>query len=181
MVLIREDELLDRCKRGERDAFGPIVRTYEGRIYAYAATMVRDGEEAKDLTQETFIRAYTRLHQFELGRPFLPWLMSIARSRCIDSIRARRSRTQYEVHGGEMLSNRPDPATGTGAIMDDEDRRSMVWQALSRLRPQEREILTLKDISELKYDEVARILGIPRGTVASRVFMARRALAQQIG
>ncbi len=180
MVLIREDELLKRCRRGERDAFGPIVCTYEGRIYAYAVTMVRDGEEAKDLTQETFIRAYQRLHQFEPGRPFLPWLMSIARSRCIDWIRAKRSRTRYEVHAGEMLSNIPDPATGAAISTENDDRRSMVWKALSRLRPQEREILTLKDISELKYDEVAQIMGIPRGTVASRVFMARRALAQQI-
>jgi len=181
MVLIREAELLRRCKAGEWDAFEPIVRSYEGRIHAYAVTMLRDAEEARDATQETFIRAYQRLHQFESGRPFLPWLMSIARTRCIDAIRARRSRARYEVCAGEMLPNIPDPAPEAGRAIERENRRSLVWKALGQLRPQEREILTLKDVSELKYDEVAEILGIPRGTVASRVFAARRALAHQLG
>ncbi len=182
-----ERELLERCRRGDRDAYEPIVRSCEGRVLGLLRGLTGDLDEARDLAQDSFLRAYLNLHRYDLDRPFLPWLLAIARRLFLDSRRRRGGRDDVRgFHEGE-LQRIPDSAgigdasSGTdGGIEGSETVKKKVWSALGRLSATQREVLVLKDIVELSYAEIASIMGIPIGTVASRVYKARRSLHSEL-
>jgi RNA polymerase sigma-70 factor (ECF subfamily) len=140
--------------------------------------MTGDYDDARDLTQETFIRAYQRIRQFQIGRPLAPWLLAIARNQFRDDRRRRREHVRLDEQTTDQISAAPDQMSGGERRAMADSARRKVWEALGRMRAHEREILVLKDITELGYAEIAAILGIPRGTVASRVYNARRTLAR---
>jgi len=154
---------IEACKSGQRAAFEPLVRRYGPRAYRFALALVRDAEEAKDLSQEAFIRAYVSMHRFDSERPFYPWFLTILRNVCLSHLRRRRVKVDLE------------------QIPELEDRRELspdvkvrVEQALMSLSTHDREILELKAFQDLSYREISELLEIPRGTVMSRLYHARR-------
>jgi RNA polymerase sigma-70 factor (ECF subfamily) len=175
MTAATESRYLRLCQLGHSAPFDPIVKGYENRVFRALFALTRDYDDARDLTQETFIRAYERIRQFQIGRPVAPWLLAIARNQFRDARRRRREHVRLDRGTADQIPDRTGswerPARADAA-------RRRVWEALHRMRPPEREILVLKDITELGYAEIASILGIPRGTVASRVYNARRSLAR---
>ena len=178
MTPAAESRHIRLCQLGHSASFEPIVKGYESRIFTAMFAMTGDYDEARDLTQETFIRAYERIRQFRIGRPLAPWLLAIARNQFRNARRRRREHVRLDRGTTDQISAIPDQtSTSERPAMVDETRQR-VWEALHRMRPQEREILVLKDISELGYAKIATILGIPGGTVASRVYNARRSLAR---
>ena len=176
-----ERDLIVACRRGDTCAFEPIVRNYERRLYALLLTLTGDPEEARDLVQDAFIRAWRRLETFDNARPLGPWLLAVARSCWMDSRRKAHRRLPHLSIESDALP----PLCSTGAEPDagaiDAERAEQLWRAFEQLLPHEREVLLLKDIQELPYEQVARAIGIPRGTVASRVFHARRHLRELLG
>ncbi len=171
-----ERELIRQCKGGGPQYYQPIVRAYEGAGLRLALGMMGNTEDARDALQEAFVKAWHALPKFDLKRPFGPWFFQILRNQCRDMLRSRQARFRVET-----LDERMD-AHAAGEDVDPEARRrrkaarEVLWQGLERIGPEHREILVLKELEGFRYAEIASILSIPDGTVASRLYHARRAL-----
>lgn len=166
-----------RCQRGDQAAFEPLVRRYMRRAAAFALGWAGNHEDALDLSQEAFARAFRSIRRFDPERPFYPWFHRILRNLCINHIgRARHSRELPMEDGMSISGGGPSPAER--AERADVSRR--VREAIGRLQPQDREIVILREFQDHSYAEIAEILQIPQGTVMSRLHNARRRLKIEI-
>ena len=171
-----ERELVRLCKAGGARFYEPIVRTYEGPGLRIAVGMLGSADEAQDALQEAFVKAWQSLPRFDVERPFGPWFFRILRNHCRDVIRSRRSRSRLESRD-EKLELRPaGTATDPEHLRMRNEAKELLWKALSEIGDEHREILVLKELEDLRYAEIADILDVPEGTVASRLYHARRAL-----
>jgi len=175
-----DSSLVVRAQAGDRDAFGVLVERYMRRAYRQALALVGSREDALDLSQEAFARAYRARQTIDPGRPFYAWFHQILRRLCLNFLRDTQARTKVVAADGTWIvvdaAARDDPAA---AIELGEMRRALA-DAIQRLPPHEREILVLKEFEELKYREIAALLDIPVGTVMSRLYSARRRLAEAL-
>lgn len=171
-----ERELIRKCREGAPGFYEPLVRAYEGRALRAATAILGDREAARDAVQEAFVRAYRSLDGYDVSRPFEPWFFRILRNRCRDVVRSREARRERRRRVEEELSSRGAAHGDARSDAARRDLRRTVHRALDRVTREEREILVLKDMEGFTYGEIAEILGIPQGTVASRLFHARRAL-----
>lgn len=173
-----ERELIRKCKSGDARFYEPLVRAYEGPGMRVALGMMGNREDALDALQEAFVKVYDSLSRFDLRRPFAPWFFRILRNQCRDMLRSRQARFKIEALD-ERLEFRP-----AGTATDPERRRQrsaareLLWKALEKLPEDHREVLVLKELEGFRYGEIAEILDIPEGTVASRLYHARRALKE---
>jgi RNA polymerase sigma-70 factor (ECF subfamily) len=170
-------DLVVRARSGEPEAFEAVVRSYQKRVYGVALRMTRRHEVADDITQETFVRAYSHLDRFELGRPLAPWLTRIAVNLSINYLTAAARREQQFAEGdGPAAEPRaegdPDPLTD---LLSLEFRRALDV-AVQKLPPDQRIVFDLKVHDEMRYEEIAEVLEISTGTVMSRLFRARQKL-----
>ncbi len=185
MARVREapfdySELIARCRVGDDLAWEALVRRLEGRVYAIALHYLRDREEARDAAQDIFVRLYEKLHTVRDDKPFLAWLVRLARNSCID--RLRRLRVRTPAHSVE-LNEAPEPATGSPTpeeVCLDTDRDRRLYRALGTMDEREREIIVLKDIQEMKLAEIAEMMSAPLGTIKSRWHRARVELAKAV-
>ncbi len=172
MEFAAEQQALEFCKQGRKEAFRPLVDAYFARLVRVARAVVGDAEEAYDLVQEAFIAAYRAIDTFTLGRPFYPWMRGILLNRCKVYMRtrrrtARRSRAAAERPGHWVLGATVSPAPERRRTSD------LVRRAMAQVHEDDREILVLKHIEGYSYAELAETLGIGSGTVASRLYRAR--------
>jgi RNA polymerase sigma-70 factor (ECF subfamily) len=175
-----ERELIRKCKTGDSQFFEPLVRAYEKPGLRLALGMLGNLEDAKDAVQNAFIKTFDALARFDLKRPFGPWFFQILRNQCRDQLRSRKARFRLEALD-ERLELRPaDPEKGPARLRERAQAREMVWEALERIGEEHREILVLKELQGFRYGEIAAILEIPEGTVASRLYHARRALKEAL-
>ncbi len=171
-----ERELIRKCKAGDARFYEPLVRAYEPSGLRLATAMMGNVEDARDALQEAFVKTYDALHRFDLRRPFGPWFFQILRNQCRDMLRSRQARFKVEALD-ERLELRPASAErGPERVRQRNAARALLWSALERIGDEHREILVLKELEGFRYTEIAQILDIPEGTVASRLFHARRAL-----
>lgn len=176
-----ERELLERARRGDTRAFDEIVTAHRTRVYAIVFQILRNEEDAMDLSQETFIRAWRSLHKFDGRHPVTTWLHRIATNAAIDLIRRRQVRPQCELTDGPLAvdpASRTTPATFAvpGEGIDRQDLRSLLDKALDSLSPEHRAVVVLREVEELSYDEIAGRTKTSVGTVMSRLFYARKHL-----
>ncbi len=177
MDTLDERALLTQCRQGDRDSFDPIVLRYMRQATGFALGWTGNQEDALDLSQEAFARAYRSLGSFDATRPFFPWYHKILRNLCLNHIsRAARRHEVPLVDGEEFEQTGLTPQQHA----EREELRRQVWQALRRLDPAHREILILREFQQLTYAELATVLEIPRGTVMSRLHEARRKLRLQL-
>lgn len=175
-----ERELMRKCRAGEARFYEPVVRAYEGRALRVAAGMMGDREAARDAVQDAFIRAWQSLDGYDPERPFGPWFFRILRNRCRDLLRGRSSRRGREERSARRAPGYgPDDPDGR-RVQDRRDHRRLVWDALDRIDTKHREVLVLKELDGLSYEEIADVLEIPSGTVGSRLYHAREALRRQL-
>ena len=175
-----ERELLRKCQKGDSRFFEPIVRAYEPAGLRVALGMMGNPDDARDALQDAFVKTWQTLGRFDLKRPFGPWFFQILRNQCRDALRKRKARFMREALD-ERLEMRPaDPESGPERRRERRAARERIWKALEQLSEDHREILVLKEIEGFRYGEIAGILEIPEGTVASRLFHARRALAEVV-
>ncbi|HXG10248.1 MAG TPA: sigma-70 family RNA polymerase sigma factor [Gemmataceae bacterium] len=177
-----DEELLRRFCRGQKEAFGVLVRRYERELYGYLRRYLGDTNLAEDVFQNTFLQVYLKSSQYEEGRPVRPWLYTIATNQAIDALRRngrhqaisldqeREETGEGEVHNlMELLESRgPSPLDAAQG----QERRERVRASVDRLPDFLREVLILAYYQGLKYREIADILGIPVGTVKSRLHAA---------
>lgn len=161
--------LVRRAADGDIDAFEEIVRSLRPPVVRYVDHLVRDSALAEDIAQETFVRCHANLARYEFEGRFTTWLVQIARNAGIDAIRARDRR-------GRLAARAAPPAAAT-----DPHAHAEVRAALASLPPRLREPLLLIEVVGLSYAEAAEVLGVPAGTVKSRVFHARRRVARWFG
>ncbi len=175
-----ERELIRKCKAGDARFYEPLVRAYEPAGLRLAVGMMGNMEDAHDALQEAFIKTYQSLPRFDLRRPFGPWFFQILRNQCRDMLRSRQARFKVETLD-ERLELRPaDAEHGPERRRERAAARDLLWRALERIGEEHREILVLKELEGFRYAEIAAILDIPEGTVASRLFHARRALKEAL-
>jgi RNA polymerase sigma-70 factor (ECF subfamily) len=177
-----DEDLLARFRNGQREAFGQLVRRYERELYGYLRRYLGDANLADDVFQNTFLQLYTKIGQYEAGRPVRPWLYTIATHQAIDALRrsgrhqalsldqTREELGDNDVHSlMTLLENRmPGPLD----LAQAEERRQQVRASVERLPDFLRQVVVLAYYQGLKYREIADIVGIPVGTVKSRLHAA---------
>jgi RNA polymerase sigma-70 factor, ECF subfamily len=172
-----ERELIRKCRGGDPRFYEPLVRAYEPQGLRMALGMMGNPEDAWDALQEAFVKAFQSLSRFDPDRAFGPWFFQILRNQCRDMLRSRAARFRVEVVDDDLLSYQSD--RGPGSTQRERERteaRRLLWSALERVPEDQREILVLKELEGFRYQEIASVLDIPEGTVASRLFHARKAL-----
>jgi RNA polymerase sigma-70 factor (ECF subfamily) len=175
-----ERELIAKCQAGGPRFYEPIVRAYEGPGMRLALGMMGNADDARDALQEAFVKAWQSLARFDPRRPFGPWFFQILRNQCRDMLRSRQARFKVETLD-ERLEARPAGAkTSPERLREKQAAKELLWQALEKVGPEHREILVLKELQGFRYQEIASILDIPDGTVASRLYHARRALKEAL-
>jgi RNA polymerase sigma-70 factor (ECF subfamily) len=145
-----------------------------------AIAMMGNAEDAKDALQMAFIKTYDTLPRFDLRRPFGPWFFQILRNQCRDMLRSRKAKFTTEALD-ERLEQRPaDVERGPERMRERNAAKELLWRGLEKIGTEHREILVLKELEGFRYSEIAQILEIPEGTVASRLYHARHALRQAL-
>ena len=176
-----DGDLLDRCRRGEEAAWHELVAQHTKKVFGLAYRFSGRVDEAEDLTQEIFVKVYQSLDRYrENDGAFPGWLMTVARNRAIDHYRSRRM---------EKLGRADDPAAldvvasaedGPLRTLERHERIQFVHRGLRSLPPDLREPLILFDLQGVPYEEIATTLGLPLGTVKSRINRARVELAKRL-
>lgn len=161
-----EQEWIRRCRNGSRRAYEPLVRRYARWAESFAYRRVGDREEARDLAQEAFARAFHAMPRFRPGRPFLPWFLTILDNVCRSYLRRRRPEVG--------LDQIREPASDGG--MGSVHQRLLLERGLRGLSDEQRRVVVMRDLEGYVHREVAERLGIPEGTVMSRLHAARRRL-----
>lgn len=152
------------CLAGNVDAFRHFVEQYQHRALAHARVLTRNEADAADATQDAFVDAFRNLRAFDPSRPFYAWFYVLLRNRCFK----QRSRRGTRSESGIPVAAGVDPGVSE-AHLD-------LWRAIDRLSPEDAELVVLKHIEGWTYDELSRVLGVPRGTVMSRLYVARQRL-----
>jgi RNA polymerase sigma-70 factor (ECF subfamily) len=176
---IPDRDVVRDVRRGDRDAFGHLVRGYQGRLFGLVLMMVREPSGAEEAPQDAFVRAFTQIHQYEDQRPFHPWLASIA-VRLAQNWLRRHGRTARRE--GTSLESAEEPGATAAALtklIADEQSRGL-WQAVTALPSGERTAVILYYRDEMAVRDVAGALGVTTGTVKTRLFRARRHLRERV-
>lgn len=153
------------CRTGNVDAFRHFVDRYQSRALAHARLLTRNEADAADATQEAFVDAFRNLHAFDPSRHFYAWFYVLLRNRCFKQRSRRGTRSES---GFESAPGGVDPGLSE-AHLD-------LWRAIDRLASDQAELIVLKHIEGWTYEELSRALGMPRGTVMSRLYGARQRL-----
>jgi RNA polymerase sigma-70 factor (ECF subfamily) len=169
-----EDEVLvERCLNGDREIFGKILERYEKRVFNVSLRIVRDPEDARDITQTVFIRVFTNLERFDPRYRLYSWIYRIAVNESIKSLKRRRRVDPFE-------DDVPSPAKSAEDRLDSSEISRGIQRCLMRLRPEYRVVIVLRHFADCSYRDMAHILGIPEKTVKSRLFSARRLMRDEL-
>ena len=174
-----DKHILARARRGELDAFEELVRQYEKRVYAVALRSSGSPEDAADITQEVFLRAWRSIESFRGDSGFSTWLFRITMNLCVDQARHKNAQPQTQpLVVGEEDAERPIPDTAPTPEehLENSELGRELAAALDEVSEEHRRIVLLRDVSGLSYTEIAEVLEISEGTVKSRLSRARIAL-----
>ncbi len=171
-----EDErhVIREWKRGNARAYEVLVRRYMTDAYMVAYGYVGNSEDARDLSQEAFVKVHQARARFDEERPFYPWLYRVLRNHCLNFL--RRGRVEVSIDDENSHRELASPQATVLEDMESEERRRIVRAAIAKLSDDHREIIVLKNFKDCSYKEISEILEIPIGTVMSRLFYARQAL-----
>jgi len=174
--------LVERCRAGDASAWEEIVRLHSPRVYNLCYRFTGRAEDAQDLTQEVFIKAYRHLDRFDAQKAALgTWLASIARNSALDHYRRTRPdrRTDSLDEGPEDgVPVLEDAGPSPFDRLARRERQELLQRGLEGLRPEFREVVILRDLQDMDYAEIAAVVGVPEGTVKSRLSRARAELAR---
>jgi RNA polymerase sigma-70 factor (ECF subfamily) len=173
--------LVQRCLAGEQGAWDELIKVHTKRVYALCYRFTGRDNEAQDLTQDVFLRVFKTLASFRAGEgSFVVWLTRLTRNLLVDHYR----RTKYERVTDNLeeklpvLEERTSQFSRTDGLVAGREAGELLQEALERLSPELRETVILRDLQEMEYREIARVLGVPEGTVKSRLNRGRAELAR---
>jgi RNA polymerase sigma-70 factor (ECF subfamily) len=177
-----DSQLIALSVRGDRAAFGELVRRYQERLYHTVYRLVGNADDAQDVVQDSFLSAYQSLSQFKGNARFFTWLYRIAVNAAISSRRKHRAVLTADLPGAQTLAEPHDESDGhqPGAALERAEDKAALWAALDALSPEHRAVLVLKEIDGQKYETIADLLGVPIGTVRSRLHRARLELHDRL-
>jgi RNA polymerase sigma-70 factor (ECF subfamily) len=173
-----DHSLVQACRAGQTEAFGLLVERHQDRLYPTILRLIGSAEDAEDVLQDAFVRAFEKLEQFHGESSFYTWIYRIAVNLALSGYRRRRVRGTYrpmrngEVPSGEGPADVSLDADPTAAL-ERAERERAVESALNKLGPEHRAVVILKDFDGHRYEEISAILGVPVGTVRSRLHRAR--------
>lgn len=172
-----DHECVTRAQRGDKSAFSELVARYQDRIYRFLLRLTRSEDDALELTQETFLRAFQGLARWQPDALFSTWLFRVARNLAFDLLR-RHKRVEFMPLEEDV--DIIDPGPEPDAALATAQRYRLLEGALAQLPVEHREILLLREIEDMSYDEIAAVLGLNPGTVKSRIARARAALLDKM-
>lgn len=181
-----DSELVRLAKEGSKADFGKLVNHYYEMVYAVTYGVVRNHEAARDVAQEVFIKAYRDIGNFAGQSKFKTWLYRISFNAAIDHTRQRKYAESLDATDASDDEDRPalvipDKSAGPREITGRQELRKKLEEAIEQLSPDHRAVLVLREWEEMSYEEVAETLGLQIGTVMSRIFYARKKLAEILG
>ena len=175
-----DKDLVARCREGDDEAWRELVDRFGPRVYAIAYHFTMKREDAEELSQEIFLKVFENLHRYDGGFPLVAWVLSVSRNLCIDRYRRRKREKSFRFVSDEavtaLLKSEDDPAS----VALKKERTKLLFSALSEIPEDLAEILVLRDLNGLAYEEIGKALDLPDGTVKSRLFRARAEVARKI-
>lgn len=176
-----EHDLLRRAQAGDEAAFGELMRLHYPAVFRLVQGIVRHEQDARDVCQEVWLTAWRRLGDFRGEAKFTTWIHPIAVRRAIDHLRKRRRWYERFLPFDAIAHSAAAAAAETGSETETSERARRLRAALDALPPRQRAVLALRELEGLSYEEIAAAVKIPIGTVMSRLYHARRQLAQKLG
>jgi len=181
-VCQEEITAMRRCRRGSPEAFEVFVNRYMKNAYFIALGLVGNREDAMDLSQEAFIRAYRNIKHLKPDRKFFPWFYQILKNLCISHLRKRRYRQTSSLDA----ENCPEPTATTDCfspevVAERNELKDKVWQAIGKLDNKHREVIILRHFQNMSYEQIAEALYCNKGTITSRLYYARKRLEELLG
>lgn len=174
---MQHEDLIRRAMDGDADAFEQLVLAHQKQVYNLCLRLSGNPDDACDLSQEAFLRAWRSLRQYQFGAEFSTWLYRLTQNVCIDFLRwQKRQKTvplQMEDESGETERPLPDPAPGPEEQAQSSELRQTLMAAIQQLPADYRDILVLRAVDDLPYEQIAELLGLKLGTVKSRLARAR--------
>lgn len=186
MTSDRDDSsLVAACRAGRTEAYGELVARCQDRLYPVVLRLVGSREDALDVLQDAFVRGFEKLDQYRGGSSFYTWIYRIAVNLAMNRLRRGRSRRALSLTGPIGAGPAHDPPDESPSSVPSEraeraEREAMVESALAALEPDHRAVVVLKDFEGRRYEEIGELLGIPVGTVRSRLHRARRQLRRRL-
>ena len=178
-------QLIDMALQGDEKAFETLLNKYRNLVFSIMIKMVRNHQEAEDLTQEAFMKAFNSLSSFNDEFAFSTWLMKIASNNCIDFLRKRKLRT-YSIHEPIQYKDEkieidiPDHEPTPEKQLLQSERAKMIQSAIDELPERYRYVILLRHKEEKSYEEISEILNLPLGTVKAQIFRAREILNKKL-
>ena len=165
-----EERLISRCLGGDRQAFEPLVERYYRPLFVVAVRMLGSRDEAQDVTQTVFLKAYQALASCDPHRRFFSWIYRILINECLNALRSRRPMQGIDATMASPV-RAPDP-------VEVAETRNRVREALLHLTGTQRDVIVMRHFAEMRYEEIAAALDVPEKTVKSRLFSARQRLCE---
>lgn len=175
-----EQELVHSARKGDSMAFGGLMQAHQDKIYTLCYRMTGNAEDAADLTQEVFLSAWRSLSRFQEQSSFGTWIYRMATNASIDFLRREKRRQvlsmTMEEDSEERQAQVPDERYSPHRLLEQKEARQAVADALAALSPEHRQVLVLREMEGLSYQEIGQLLDLEEGTVKSRIARARLAL-----
>lgn len=164
--ILSEKDILKLVKRGDREAYGKIVKHYMKSAYYIALGFVHNHQDALDLSQEAFIKAFRKIKGFDTEKPFFPWFYRLMKNLCLDHLKKDRRRSEVPLEAIQAFDK------------EDEEKeiKEVLWKGIAELPFEQREVIILRYFRQFSYQEIAEIAGKPVGTVMSSLYYAKRKL-----
>lgn len=182
-----EKEVIDACKAGDEKAFGEVVLAYQRRVYNIAYRMLGNKEEAKDLAQEVFLSVFESIKKLREEMKFEPWLIQITINHCRNRWKYLKRRKYFqsdslddpiETEDGEIPRQVYDPSDNPETLLEKKMIQNLIQSGLLQLKEEQRELIVLRDLQGLSYEEIGKLFSLPEGTVKSKIHRARMDLKE---
>jgi len=165
-ILLSEKDLLLRIQKGDREAYGEVVKKHMRPAYFIALGFIHNPQDALDISQDAFVRAFRSISRFDAERPFFPWLYRILKNLCLDHLKKSRHHLEIPLEGMQLA----------GKEKEDRDVKEILWKGITELPFEQREVIILRYFQQYSYKEIADITSKPVGTVMSSLHGAKKKL-----
>ncbi len=179
---ISDEVLVAQVLKGEKTAFGDLIRRYEKQVYSFAYNLTNNKDDAQDFAQEAFIKIYKNLHKYDKSKPFFPWMYKVATNVCYSKLKQIKPKVS-EVSLEKVIEFSPlipDRATSPEEYSQTREIQRLVNQAIAELPEKYRVPLVLKYLEDMSYKEISENMEIPVSTIETRLYRGRALLQKRL-